>query len=40
MAKKLGVFCTKICYFISLNMAENFHLDFRSVLYSNYVEKL
>ena len=36
MAKILGVFCTKICYF----MAENGPLEFRTVLYSNYDEKL
>ena len=38
--KKLGDFGTKICYFIRKNMAENGPLAFRTVLYSNYDEKL
>ena len=38
--KKLGDFGTKICYFIRKNMAENGPLVFRTVLYSNYDEKL
>ena len=40
MAKILGVFGTKICYFIRKNMAENGPLVFRTVLYSKYDEKL
>jgi hypothetical protein len=36
MARIFGVFCTKICYF----MAENGLLEFRTVLYSKYDEKL
>ena len=40
LAKKLGDFGTKICYFIRKNMAENGPLVFRTVLYSKYDEKL
>ena len=40
LAKKMGDFGTKICYFIRKNMAENGPLVFRTVLYSKYDEKL
>jgi hypothetical protein len=32
MAKEIGDFCTKICYFIRKNMAENGPLEFHTVL--------
>ena len=38
--KKLGDFGTKICYFIRKNMAENGPLEFCTVLYTKYDEKL
>ena len=34
MAKKFGVFCTKICYFIEENKTQNGLLVFRTVLCS------
>ena len=40
MAKKFGVFCTKICYFIEENMTKNGPLVFRTVLCSKYDEKM
>ena len=40
MAKKIGVFCTKICYFIEENMTKNGPLVFRTVLCSKYDEKM
>ena len=40
MAKKFGVFCTKICYFIEENMTKNGPLVFRTVLCSKHDEKL
>ena len=40
MAKKFGVFCTKICYFIEENMTKNGPLVFHTVLCSKYDEKM
>ena len=40
MAKKFGVFCTKIYYFIVENMTKNGPLVFRTVLCSKYNEKI
>ena len=40
LAKKLGDFGTKICYFIRKNIAENGPLVFRTVLCSKHDEKL
>ena len=40
MARILGVLGTKICYSIVKNMDTNGPLEFRTVLYSNYDEKL
>ena len=40
MAKNFGVFGTKICYFIKKNMAENGPLEFHTILYSKYDEKV
>ena len=40
MAKKFGVFCTNICYFIEENMTKNGPLVFRTVLCSKYDEKM
>jgi hypothetical protein len=40
MAKNLGDYGTKIYYFIRKNKAENGPLEFRTVLCSNYDEKL
>ena len=40
MAKNLGDCGTKIYYFIRKNKAENGPLEFRTVLCSNYDEKL
>ena len=40
MAKKIGDFCTEICYFIWKNMTENGPLEFHTVLYFKYDDKL
>ena len=39
MAKKFGVFCTKICYFIEENKTQNGPLVFHTVLALNMMKR-